>query len=106
MKEFFLKAEQIQQIIPSGEYCMATDEITVQGKKVGYMYRQNPRDKGDSGWFFLSGSESQEYLDNPNNLAIYDVNTIANYDRDIIPLLDSVVGSQYERKSGKLVKVL
>lgn len=106
MKDFFLKAEQIKQIIPAYGHCMATDEITVQGKKVGYMYRQNPRDKGDSGWVFLSGLESQEYLDNASNLAIYDVNTIANYDGDIIPLLDSVVGSQYERKGGELVKAV
>ena len=37
-------------------------------------------------------------MDNPNNLAIYDVNTIANYDREIIPFLNAPVGAAYERR--------
>jgi hypothetical protein len=35
---------------------------------------------------FLSGLESQEYLDEPGNSALYNVNTIANYDPTIIPI--------------------
>ena len=33
--------------------------------------------------------ESQEYVNNPDNIGIYDVNTIANYDCSIIPYLNS-----------------
>jgi hypothetical protein len=39
----------------------------------------------DSGWCFMSGDESQEYMDDDSNHAIYDVNTIANYSPDITP---------------------
>jgi len=56
------------------------------------MYRVAPGLKttfADSGWVFLSGMESLAYLDEPRNLAIYDVNKIANYDPDIIRLLDA-----------------
>jgi hypothetical protein len=37
----------------------------------------------------------------------YDVNTIANYDRDIIPLLDAPAGSAFMRdpRTGKFVEV-
>ncbi len=81
---------------------MATDTITVQGERVGYMYRSAPDPKSpfyeiNSGWVFLAGTESQEYLDDPANMAIYDVNTIANYDPEIIPLLDAPVGSAFAR---------
>lgn len=31
------------------------------------------------------------------NLGIYDVNTIANYDPDIVPFLDSPFGRAFER---------
>jgi Protein of unknown function (DUF2185) len=34
---------------------------------------------------------------NPDNWALYDVNTIANYDPTIIPYLDSPVGSAFGR---------
>lgn len=40
-------------------------------------------------------------MDDPDHHTIYDVNTIANYDPDIIPLLDAPVGSAFERKGGK-----
>ena len=38
-----------------------------------------------------------------NNHAMYDVNTIANYDSEIIPLLDAPIGSAYVRTSLGLV---
>ncbi|MDN3273280.1 DUF2185 domain-containing protein [Frankia sp. RB7] len=52
----------------------------------------------DSGWRFFSGEESQDFADDPNNFEIYDVNTIANYDPDIIPLLESPAFSAFERE--------
>ena len=80
--------------------CYASDHITVDGREVGFMYRQDPRSDFDSGWRLLSGEETQEYLDVAANLAIYDVNTIANYDPTVIPLLDSPPGSAFERTPG------
>ena len=55
----------------------------------------------DSGWRFMAGYESDEYLSNPANMAIYDVNTIANYDPEIIPFLGAPVGSAFERPGGE-----
>ena len=37
-------------------------------------------------------------MDTADNFAIYDINTIANYDCDIVPYLNSPVGSSFERK--------
>jgi len=61
------------------------------------MYREEPDWPNDSGWRFLAGDEAPGYVDNPDNLALYDVNIIANYDPDIIPLLDAPFGSAFER---------
>ena len=77
--------------------CMASDRITIDGKGVGFMYREAPSDSIDSGWRFLSGEETQEYADQPKNFAIYDVNTIANYDPSIISYLDAPIGSAFGR---------
>jgi hypothetical protein len=101
-KDFFLNASQIAPIATGRGGCIATDMITVLEKKVGYMYRDKPTRKEDSGWCFMSGEESQEYMDDPSNHAIYDVNTIANYDPEIIPLLDAPIGSAFERLNGRL----
>ena len=97
-KTFFLPAEAIKRdLAPPQGYCIAADTITVQGKLVGFMYREKADHPDDSGWRFFCGEESDEYCSDPANFALYDVNTIANYDPAIIPFLDYQVGSAFER---------
>jgi hypothetical protein len=63
------------------------------------MYRETPESPIDSGWRFFSGEESQAYADHADNFAMYDINTIANYDPTIISLLDSPPGCAYARNA-------
>jgi hypothetical protein len=96
-KRFRLRADQIRRLAEGHGACFATDRITVEGRKVGFMYCEEPDNDIDSGWRFLAGDESDEYMDNADNIGVYDVNTIANHDPDIIPLLDAPIGSAFER---------
>lgn len=96
-KRFHLPREQIQTLVFGYGGAIASDRITVDGRPVGYMYRMPSRSPQDSGWAFLAGDEDQDYMDDSSRHAIYDVNTIANYDREIIPLLDAPVGSAFLR---------
>ena len=79
-------------------YVFATKMLVDNKRKVRFMYREegNP---GDSGWRFFCGDEDQDYTDNPNNIAIYDVHTIINNDDSIIPYLQSPIGSAFEREN-------
>ena len=97
-KKFHLKAEDIRELAPGRGGCIATDKIVVDGFPVGFMQRDPPRNDLDSGWGFMSGYESEEYMNDASNHGIYDVNTIANYDPSIIPFLDSPVGSAFGRE--------
>ena len=96
-KTFKLKPEEIVELVSNLGSCYATDKITVDGMKVGYMYREEPDSEVDSGWRFFSGTEDQDYVDDSKNIEIYSVNTIANYDREIIPYLSFPVGTEFER---------
>ena len=59
----------------------------------------------DSGWRFLAGDEPDEYLNDPVNLGVYSLNTVCNYDPDIIPLLRAPYGTAYYRdETGKFKK--
>ena len=98
-KQFRLSADQIRILVTGYGSCIASDRITVDGKRVGYMYRERPRDSADSGWHFFSGDEPQQYVDDPGNLGIYDVNTIANYDPEITPFLDKPIDTAWARDS-------
>ncbi len=86
--------------------CFATDRITVDGCRVGFMYREKPDNKFDSGWRFLAGDESEEYMNDLKNMDIFKLNTICNYDPDIIEFLESPVGSKFYRdKKGRFRRV-
>lgn len=96
-KKFHLSAENIKRLVEHDGGCIATDTITVDGRPVGYMYRDSPRHEADTGWRFMAGDESDDYMDDADNHDVYAVNTIANYDRDILPLIDAPIGSAFAR---------
>ncbi|TJZ53814.1 DUF2185 domain-containing protein [Sphingobacterium olei] len=96
-KIFKIKVDEFIDLVPPIESCIATDKITVEGRKVGYMYREEPYGDIDSGWRFFAGTEDQKYVDDSKNMMIYNVNTIANYDSAIIPYLSSPYGTELER---------
>ncbi|MBC6613262.1 DUF2185 domain-containing protein [Hymenobacter sp. BT507] len=102
MKSFKLQSHQIKQLIESMGSCIASDKITVEGLPVGFMYREDPSDKHDSGWRFFSGTETQEYADNGDNFMYYNINTIANYDSAVIPYLNLPQGSELLRVQGSV----
>lgn len=81
-------------------FCLVSAKIMVLGENVDYMYREEPNSDTDSGWRFLSNTEDEEYLDNPENTDIYSVNAVAHNDKAIIPYLKLPVGSELARIEG------
>lgn len=100
-KDFYLKSDEIYPLLTDwheSDGCIASDRITVDGCKVGYMYRETPDENvPDSGWRFLAGDEDDAYINDPTNAGVYQLNTICNYDREIIPLLHAPYNTAYER---------
>ena len=101
-KEFAIPQRELRHLYdgegPQG--CFATDRILVDGCRVGYCYREEPEEgdeNWDSGWRFTAGDESDSYMDDPGRSGIYHLNTLCNYDPDIIPLLDSEPGTAWCR---------
>ena len=84
----------------NGEGCFVSNKILKEGWKVGYMYHETP-DEGrpDSGWRFLKGDESNEFMDDPTNTSIVAINTLCNYDPEVIPFLNAPYGSAFIRVS-------
>ena len=83
---------------PNGEGCFVSNKITKDGFKVGYMYRDEPNpNMPDSGWKFMAGNEDDNYMHDTSNFNILSINTICNYDKDIIPYIYSNIGSKYIR---------
>jgi len=107
-KSFRLQDQELTPLAPGRGNCIASDLITREGQKVAFMYREEPDSELDSGWRFISGLESEEFMADADNHAICDCNLIANFDPEIVPLLDAPVGVIFEREdgSGPFVEVL
>ncbi|MDR0390273.1 MAG: DUF2185 domain-containing protein [Planctomycetaceae bacterium] len=100
-KKYRFTEDQIKPLALNFGSCYASDMITVESFKVGFLYRQEPEFEGDSGWRFLTGFETDQYMDNNNNFAKFDVNWIVNCDPEILPYLDKPVGSAFGRDPSK-----
>ena len=99
-KSYRLGPRELRLIAPGHGACIATDKITVDGAPVRFMYREQAIHEADSGWRFLSGIESDAYMNDPSNHGFYDCNTIANFDPTIVPHLDAPIGSVFEKPPG------
>ncbi len=80
-------------------YVMATKMLVDNKRKVRFMYREEPSNEQDSGWRFFCGDEDQDYTDNPDNIAIYNIDTIIAIDKSITPYLNSAKGTALEREN-------
>ena len=97
--------ELIEWHEPNGDGCMVSDMITKEGWKVGYMFRDEPLPNNpDSGWCLYKGDEDEAYSNDPNNFHVFKLNTICNYDPNIIPYLNSPIGTHLIRNAdGKFI---
>ncbi len=105
-KQFYLDPSKMKQLLQDeskANGCIASDRIIVDGNKVGYMYREKSIGEWDSGWRFLAGDETQEYLDDPKHVGVYLLNTLCNYDQEIINFLDEEEGSIFVRREDHLL---
>lgn len=83
---------------PNGNGCIVSDRITKEGYKAGYLYRSEPLDHyPDSGWRIMAGNEDDDYMEDPDNHHIFAINTICNYDPDILACLSAEPGSAFIR---------
>ncbi len=105
MKKYLIPPEEIKPLLVGRGLCMVPDTILVTGLPLQMFYRVMPSHRQDSGWRFLAGTETPEYLANPLYSGLYDLNIIANYFPEIIPHLDDPPYTAYEKIDGEWVDV-
>jgi hypothetical protein len=105
-KRYFIPRDRIRKIASGRGSCLASDRIMVDGRPVGFFYREAPDGAADSGWKFQAGDESAEYCNDPENWGVYDLNTVVNYDAEILPFLDHPTGVEYDRDESGKIRVL
>jgi hypothetical protein len=83
--------------------CFATNKVLYENAPINYIYREEPmkideeRDYIDTGWRILSGEESDEYMEDLENISLVSIGSILSRDDSFIDLLESEIGTSFER---------
>lgn len=98
-----IKSEEENLVEKYIHRCFVTNEISKKKRKIGYLYREEKEILGkeengiyDSGWRIMAGDETQEYIDDKDNLQILSLGFVLNIDDTIIDLLEAPIGSKFE----------
>lgn len=96
MPKTYLSAEELRPLTDDARLCYASGVIIREGRLCGYMLREPPAFPADSGWRFFAGGENAGELGDESS-GFYPLNTLCNYDPDILGLLEAPAGSAYVR---------
>ena len=88
-------------------YIIVSGEVMRDGKRIGYLYREEPDNEKDSGWRVFSGEETQGYADISSNFSMHNATTVVNRDPAVAPLLARAFPVAFERNpdTGEFVEV-
>jgi hypothetical protein len=75
--------------------CFVTNRILEEEKRIGYLYREHPHDKEDSGWRIMAGDESTRYMNDAKNLSFVSLGAVLRCDDSVVNLLEYPVDSAF-----------
>ena len=76
--------------------CFASNRILKDSAKIGFFYREEADEPRDSGWRFLCGDETGEYMDDTRNAQYVSLGAVLHCDDRIVDLLDQPAPIAYE----------
>jgi len=75
--------------------CFVTNRILYEGEKIGYFYREEPDQDDDSGWRFVVGDETDEYMDNSENISYVSLGAVLREDDSVVDFLESPINKYF-----------
>lgn len=83
--------------------CLIPNKILYENAAINFLYRESPMEKSenhkydDSGWRIFTGNESDDFLNNPENLSFVSLGAVLSKDDSFVHLLDAPIGACYQR---------
>lgn len=76
---------------------MIVTKSLLDGKSsLKWIFREESTNSADNGWRAIGDSDTQEYIDNPENMVVVDFNTFANIVPAILAIYNLPVGTDLE----------
>lgn len=93
-KWYVPEERELASVYPGEPECFVTKAALENG--IEYMYRDDPSpDNPDSGWRFFHGDETEEYVNDPQNVRAVSLNTICNLCPTLLAFLEAPAKSAY-----------
>lgn len=73
-----------------------TKSIYQGTSKLKWFFREKSVNPSDNGWRAIGDTDTQEYINNPENSMIVDFNTLANIEPAVLSVYDMPVGTDLE----------
>ncbi len=73
--------------------------------KIGYMHREEPLNNEDSGWSFVAGDESDDYINNSDNIALIRLYDVILLEPSIEEYLEYDIGTTIIRTSSNVFEI-
>ncbi len=93
----------MKQYIKGAGGTIVTKSLLNGTSKLKWMFRQDGVTNGN-GWVAFGDTDTQEYVDDANNMAIVDFNTLANIEPTVLNIFYLPVGADLEFRSDKTGK--
>jgi hypothetical protein len=77
--------------------------IVDDDEPIRFSQRDEPRNERDSGWMFFAGTESEEYVNDPDNLAIVQLGTLIERFPALEETLTAPVGARFRLEGDRYV---
>lgn len=76
--------------------CLVSKNITHNLQAIKWMYREEPIEEFDSGWRVFCESDTEEFINQPENVIPLDFNVLANLNPHVVEIYNAPVGADYE----------
>lgn len=92
---------EMKNLINNAGGCVITKSLLNGETKLKWLFREEPSSKVDNGWVALGIDDTDEYINDSNNLVVVDFNTLANIEPAVLLVYNMPVGSELEFIEGK-----
>jgi Uncharacterized protein conserved in bacteria len=84
--------------------CVVSNNIINKKGDLKWCVREKSLNKADNGWRFLSDIDTEEFLNSPANMSVWDFNTIAEIEPAILLIYNMPIGTDItlNREDGKI----
>lgn len=96
LKEFFKKTEFNTEFIKNAGACIVSKNILEGKGRLTWILREKGAHPSDTGWRFFSNIDTDEYINNPNNMVVCDFNTVVEIEPAIIGIYNLPVGTDFQ----------